>query len=547
MCVIQDQQRTFVRSGLIALAYACCFGVYLLRLDPAVGLFVDDGWYVLLAKALADGQGFTVINSPSPGIMPLYPPGFPAVLSLIFRIAPAFPENVWLLKSVSVASVFLAAALVYKYLVREQGMNRAAAHGIALLTLLTPAIVFFATSTVMSECFFTFLQLGAIVCVERCLKAEGRGRALTLLVGGACFASLAFLTRPIAVGLICAAGVYLLLNRRIFQALIFSLVVFLILGPWLAYSKAHEPTAAQKHEQQGLITQSYVVSFWQKAAGDPGSGVATFEELPARVLDNIKEMFVRDAGGIALPALYRPADESGEEALGMRGDMGIATDAMIISSALGALCALGFALTLRRKILLSELALVFTLPVILTWPWAPIRFLVPFTPFILLYLLRGVDALWPLIRRLLRRDDGEALTLGNFSAAARVFLLCAVLLNVYDHVNYILRKFDVVGSRPEWLQSFDETEELLSWMRVNIPPDSVVATENPPLVHLRTGLKTVWSAADPLKNPEDFARRNVAYLAHVSAYHSTNVSRTDAPSLKILRYTERRFLYVLEP
>lgn len=541
------RQGTFTRAALIALAYACCFGVYLLRLDPAVGLFVDDAWYVLLAKALASGQGFNVINSPSPGIMPLYPPGFPALLSLVFRVAPSFPENVWLLKSVSVASVFLTAALVYKYLVREHELSPLAAHGITLLMLLTPAIVFFATSTVMSECFFTLLQLGAIVCVERCLKAEGRGRALALLVGGACLASMAFLTRPIAVGLICAAGVYLLLNGQLFRALIFSLVVLLILGPWLAYSKAHEPTTAQKYEQQGLITQSYVVSFWQKAAGDLGSGTATFKELPARVLDNTKEMFVRDAGGIAMPALYRPADESGEEVLGMSGDMGIATDAMIISSVLGALCALGFALTLRRKILLSELALVCTLPVILTWPWAPFRFLVPFTSFILLYLLRGVDSLWPIIRRLLRRDDGEAFVRESFSAAARVFLLCAVLLNVYDHVNYILGKFDIAGTRPEWLQSYDETGELMSWMREHLPPGSVVATENPPLVHLRTGLKTVWAAADPLKYREDLARRNVSHLAHVSPYHSSSVSRVDAPSFKILQHTDRRFLYVLEP
>ncbi|HYH86081.1 MAG TPA: hypothetical protein VEX60_11555, partial [Pyrinomonadaceae bacterium] len=158
-----------------------------------------------------------------------------------------------------------------------------------------------------------------------------------------------------------------------------------------------------------------------------------------------------------------------------------------------------------------------------------------------------VDALWPLARRLLRRGDGEALVRGSFSAAARVFLLCAILLNAYDHVNYILGKLDIAGSRPEWLQSFDETGELLSWMHDHLPPGSVVATENPPLVHLRTGLKTVWAAADPLKNRDDFARRNVSHLAHVSAYHTSSISRTDAPNFKILRHTDRRFLYVLEP
>ena len=257
-------------------------------------------------------------------------------------------------------------------------------------------------------------------------------------------------------------------------------------------------------------------------------------------------MFVLDAGGLAVPALYRPADESGEEALGMRGDMGMATDSKIISSALGALCVLGFAITLWRKMLLSEMALVFTLPVILLWPWTPFRFLVPFTPFGLLYLVRGVDGLRLLLKRRSWRDAGEALTTQRLSSVARVFLLCAVLLNVYDHVNYVLRKFDIAGERPEWLQSFDESTELISWMRDKLPGDSVVATENPPLVHLYTGLSTVWSAADPT-NHEDLMRRNVAYLAHVSPYHPSGISRTDAQGFKILHHTERSFLYVLEP
>ena len=48
-----------------------CLAVYLLRLDRVAGLLQDDGWYILLAKALASGQGYTLINSPTAGI-PLY-------------------------------------------------------------------------------------------------------------------------------------------------------------------------------------------------------------------------------------------------------------------------------------------------------------------------------------------------------------------------------------------------------------------------------------------------------------------------------------------
>ncbi|MBL8190262.1 MAG: hypothetical protein JNK38_19755, partial [Acidobacteria bacterium] len=56
-----------------AISLVGCLLIYLLRLDRVVGLFVDDGWYVLLAKSLATGQGYSLINSPSSGILPLYP------------------------------------------------------------------------------------------------------------------------------------------------------------------------------------------------------------------------------------------------------------------------------------------------------------------------------------------------------------------------------------------------------------------------------------------------------------------------------------------
>ena len=90
-------------AGVVSLL--ATLAVYVLRLDGVVGLFTDDAWYVLLAKALATGQGYSIANSPTPGILPLYPPAFPFLLSLVFRLSPGFPENVWLLKSVSVAAM----------------------------------------------------------------------------------------------------------------------------------------------------------------------------------------------------------------------------------------------------------------------------------------------------------------------------------------------------------------------------------------------------------------------------------------------------------
>jgi hypothetical protein len=89
--------------------WAALFGLfaatYVFRLDAVCGLSAGDAWYVLLAQAIATGRGYTLINAPSPGIVPAYPPGFPILLPLVFWIASRLPENVPLLKAVSIASM----------------------------------------------------------------------------------------------------------------------------------------------------------------------------------------------------------------------------------------------------------------------------------------------------------------------------------------------------------------------------------------------------------------------------------------------------------
>lgn len=67
--------------------------IYGLRLNRVAGLMVDDAFYVLLAKALAEGEGYRLISSGTTAIQPLYPPGFPAMLSLVFRISPEFHKT----------------------------------------------------------------------------------------------------------------------------------------------------------------------------------------------------------------------------------------------------------------------------------------------------------------------------------------------------------------------------------------------------------------------------------------------------------------------
>jgi hypothetical protein len=499
-----------MRWGLLILLF--CLSLYLLRLDAVAGMFVDDGWYILLGKALATGQGYMLINSPTAGIMPAYPPAFPALLSLLFRIGPAFPANVWLLKLTSVLSLLGCGVLTYYYFVQVHEVRRSVAIGIALLTLVTPALVFLATSTLMSEIFFMLLQTATFVTVERSLRATRRKAGWLLVITAAGLASVTFLTRSIGVGLLVAGAVYYLLNRRVIYAVTFSFMVCLMVGPWLIYARQHAPTPEQIFEQKGYITQSYSVSFWQRLAGAPESGTISYRELPNRLLRNLSEVSVRDVGGLTLPALYRSSAESGMEVFGMTGDMGMALDVRIISAVLTVFSIFGFIVVVRRGLRLSELTFLCTLPVILTWPWLPFRFLVPFIPFIFLYLVNGIDGASRALLRLLKPDRSRPAR--ALSTPARIFLMCAILLNLYEHGSYLLGKFHVAGSSPVMIQSFSEAEQLMAWMRANLPPTAIVATENPPLVNLLTGLRTVSITS----KPEELARRKVNYAAHISQF-----------------------------
>ena len=529
-------------------AFVLCLSLYLLRLDSLAGALIDDGWYMLLGKAIATGQGYTLINSPSPGMVPFYPPAFPALLSLVFRLFPSFPANIWILKVPSLISLLLSGVLIYYYLVRIHELNEKIAFGVTLLTLVTPALVFLATSTLMSEVFFMFVQTATIVAVELSLRVTDKRKRWLLVIAASCLATVAFLTKSIAVGLLIAVGVYFLLNRRALYALAFSLVVCVLLAPWLLYKQHHPMTAAQAFEQRGYITQSYVVQFWQRSAGDEDSGTTPYRELPKRVFIALSDIYSRDLGGLTVPALYRESEESGMEVRGMNGEMGMATTAMAISYILSALCVLGFIGVVRRKFRLSELTLLCTLPVILSWPWLPFRFLLPFTPFIFFYLVSGINVVWLSALRSLRGSgfsvgSSEPMNDGGITFPVRIFLMSAILLNLYDHTNYLLGKFHLFGSSPALSQSVGESDELIKWMRTNLESNAVVASDNPPYLYLCTGLKTVSPSSSG--KTDELVKRKVDYVVHISPLFPRAVL-TDDERKQIVYQTNQLQFFVLK-
>jgi hypothetical protein len=82
---------------------------------------------------------------------------------------------------------------------------------------------------------------------------------------------------------------------------------------------------------------------------------------------------------------------------------------------------------------------------------------------------------------------------------------------------------------------------LMGWMRANLEPSAIIAAENPPLVHLRTGLKTV-SLSD---TKEELVRRNVNYVAHVSPFFAPPFSDADTEKQTLFE-TSRYHFFVFQ-
>jgi hypothetical protein len=484
--------------------------IYFLRLDQVVGWMMDDAWYVLLAQSLATGQGYRLINAPTSDIFPLYPPGFPWLLSLVYRLNPHFPENLWMLKTLSILAVLASGFLLYRYFFRQRRLPAPLALGIAVATCLCPPLVFLATSTVMSDCVFMLLLVAGIVLTERLVVTEVRQRGWLLVVALGAIAGLAFLTRSIGVALVIAIFLYLLKERMLPYALAFALMAAIVIVPWMLYSRAHAPTYQQQMEQGGYIVQPYSMQFWQKLAGDRYAGEITASQLPQRVLTNSLEFLGRDVCRILMAVVFEAVRDPFKDAEKVNAsEAGTHGEILPISVILGIIVLIGFYFAARERITVAEIATPLTAAVIVLWPFETVRYALPLTPFVIFYFLLGIRGLV----RWLRSADEKLQWRVVYSA-----VLFVVAINLFGNIRYLLNLNETaVYDRPLWVTRFEEAEQLFKQIKEQVPANEAVGTTIPALVHLYTGRKTVaWE--DPAGKWEMWKKLGVKHYAWLLFY-----------------------------
>jgi hypothetical protein len=90
---------------LAILLAALLAGYYVIALQaPGLGLFHDDGVYLVTAKALAEGNGYRIESLPGEPPQTKYPILFPLLVALAWKVFPEFPGNIVFLKLVRFSS-----------------------------------------------------------------------------------------------------------------------------------------------------------------------------------------------------------------------------------------------------------------------------------------------------------------------------------------------------------------------------------------------------------------------------------------------------------
>jgi hypothetical protein len=223
------------RIAPFALA-AVAVAVALLTVTPwPVGVFQDDAIYVVLAKALASGQGFRMINMPGAPHATHFPPGYPLFLAALWRLYPSFPDNIVLFKFAN--TIFLAATAYGTYVFARVRLGLGIAGASVAATVGTLSVVILLiTGVVLSEPLYMALLVPTLLAAERTADEAHTRQAI---VTGALIGVLS-LVRTVGVFALPAALVVLALRRRWRDAVALALAALVFIIPWQLWVSAYQ-------------------------------------------------------------------------------------------------------------------------------------------------------------------------------------------------------------------------------------------------------------------------------------------------------------------
>jgi hypothetical protein len=412
-----------------------------------VGVFWDDGVYLIGAKSLATGAGYRLLHLPGAPADIHFPPVWPALLAVIWRLSPSFPDNVVLLKLVNPLLLAIGAALACVYGVRRLNVPPLVAAAAAVVFAAALPVMVIAGVLFSEPLFFVFL-IAALMLADRAVDRGGWRAAFAAGLA----AGVLTLVRSAGITLVPALVIALLVAHRRREAAVATAGSIALLAPWQLWIALHaHDLAAPLRGSYGSYLDWVFGMYRERGAG--------FVFVMARM--NL--LAVMRSLGVALfpfgPREIRP----------------LLVTLMLVVTAIAVIRA-------RRRATTALLFLLFYFAVVFAWPYAPDRFM---------------WAIWPLLGMLLASGATECWRIGAHHGAVhsvRITSAFACAMGAYalgGHAGYSIRGF----SRHWWdaaaRTNADALLPVADWINANTAATDVVAVDGEPFIYLHTGRTVV--------------------------------------------------------
>jgi hypothetical protein len=437
----------------VILCLILLFMGYLLIVGGVSGVYHDDAIYVSTAKALAQGQGYRLVNFPGSPKQTKYPILYPAMLAIVWKLWPSFPHNLIIMQGLTLLMGAAAVGFCYLYLVKFGYCSRNVAFASSLLCVTSPLFIYFATNT-LSEIPFLFLTILMLGAFENEIREASERPVRDYFLG--ILLALPFLCRSVGLVFIIVGIIIWYRNGRSVRWLILGALTVSL--PWILWVLIELRTV-----NQDLFTGYYTDYFsWWSQFGARSIG---------RVMAYNSMMAFLATTNIAIALIYHISSL-------LKFPIWLA----MLSLLLGLISWFTILLKNRQANLLRWFLMSYLLIIIL-WPWPPNRFIVPILPFIIPNLLHGI---WVILRRLSSLNSFK-----SFNVVAISILLAGNLIFVYlqskvnQHTGYPLPALS--EAKVSWVAY----EGIFKWLQENSQPDDVISSGMDSMMYLYTGRRAV--------------------------------------------------------
>ncbi len=416
------------------------------------GVYYDDGVYVALGHSLATGGGYVYENLPGslPGIK--YPPLYPGLLALAWKIFPEYPANLNALKAINALLTGLAGALAFLLFTRRtDGPARLVTFAAVVLLGYGSWQMMAISTALLSEPLFLVFAAAALLLAARVPVDRPPGFRLAMLIG--LLAAATFLTRGIGLTLVAAILLGEILRARMTGGRVgrtrwvLAAVALTPIVAWMAWSRSRAGEIPQ------VLLGPYG-SYGDWFAGDAMLTPRRIVEIASAhwtpLLANLQYMWLPNAGAAA---------------------------AVVVLTAVAGLFLVGSLHIGRKNPALAAFSPLYLL-VVMVWPYEPDRFLYAILPLVTLIAVEGAFVAAERVKQDLPRW-GPALLFGAFGL---------LLLNAAAYQTRAQAR--ISWARVQTVQAVVYAP-LNDWIRANVPEDAVIASELDPYVFWETGRTAV--------------------------------------------------------